>query len=171
MIQAGANNQWVVTSASGALVNSAATYKDGTGYRIVGAQNPVGKFALQDSVSGLWVTSSAERQQLVADGTSQGGATPFDFEILADTPGGSMQNTNTAQFVSVDPDGTTPASASRASPSAWETWVVRIHIGSPDLFTLQSINNNCWLVSTDDGVFNNASSIDNATLFRFASVS
>lgn len=171
VIQAGANNLWVTTGKSGGLVNNVANYRDASGFRIVGAQNPVGTFVLQDSANGLWVTSPDARQQLVADAGAQTAATPFIFALLDDpSGGGSIQNSGTKQFVSADPSGTTPAAASRGSPSTWETWVVRIRIGSPDLFTVQSINNNNFLVSSKEGIFNNASSIDDATLFRFVSV-
>lgn len=168
-IQAGSNGEWVATQSDGRLINNAVDYQAAFGYRIVGATNPVGQFILQSVDTGLWVTSSNTRQSLVADAAQAAQATPFIFALIFGTPGGSIQSAVTLQYCTSDPSGASPLSAARGSPSTWETFVIRIEIGSPNEYTIQAINNNDYVVSGVNGLVNSAPSVAAASLFRFVS--
>jgi len=165
VLKASVNDKFLVVDDDGFIWNRANTYNEATGFRIIGSQNPVGQYYLRDLASGLYVSSTNAREVLIADATAPSLATTFNFDLLEDGLFGSIQSANTKLFVTVDPNGLAPAIAARPSPSAWEQWVVSARPGSPLAYTLQSTNNDRFVVSRPSGLFNNATDVKDASLF------
>ncbi|KAH7106650.1 glycosyl hydrolase family 81-domain-containing protein [Auriculariales sp. MPI-PUGE-AT-0066] len=166
LIQATSNKLYLQT-VNGNIINSGS----GTGaqYRFVSVGNPVGTFSLQVVSSGQYVTAPVARETLIADTTSASGATKFVFAPYNSTTTGSgtIQSTLDSRYVSVDTSGTALLYANRATPSTWETFLVR-PASAAGTYTIQALSNNAYVVSSSTGLSNSAQTVSGATIFRLA---
>jgi endo-1,3(4)-beta-glucanase len=165
LVQARSNGRYLQTT-GGNIINSGSGA--GSSYRLITVGNPLGTYSLQVASSGLYVTAPAGRETLIADATSASAATRFVFASFNGTTpgGGTIQSTTTQLFVTAAPSGTEGLWANRPTASGWETFVVRPATAA-GTYTIQAMSNNGYVVSSASGLTNSATTVDQATVFKF----
>lgn len=127
--------------------------------------NPTGNYVLQSTTNNQFV-STVGLPNLMATGAAQSDAAVFDFGFAPNA--GTIQDVATEQYVTADSSGNFTISASRASPSAWEIFIIRLKDGAgSDVYSIQAASNKKWVVVGADGsLVNNGNSAADGTGFR-----
>jgi endo-1,3(4)-beta-glucanase len=106
------------------------------------ASNPIGSFTIQSS-SGNYV-SSASLPNLMVSTNNRAQAAIFKFAFVPNA--GTIQSLSTSQYVTADQNGNFTLSAARATPSAWEVFVVRPKKGAASgVYSILAVSNKEYL--------------------------
>lgn len=118
-------------------------------------QNPEGPFHIQSEATGKFITSSADRQDLRADGADRSNAVAYQFAFSPNA--GTIRALNTKQYITADISGTAPMAAARASADTWEVFTVRPKVGADGSYSLRAASNKKYVtVDASGALFNNA---------------
>jgi endo-1,3(4)-beta-glucanase len=110
---------------------------------------------------GKYVASAANGGHLSASGTSANDADTFSSAYVPNA--GTLQLARSNQYVTADQSGASALSASRATASTWERFIIRQKVGeSQGIYSIKAASNGKYLRVGDDGAIEN-----DATGFRF----
>ncbi|EXL76703.1 hypothetical protein FOPG_08600 [Fusarium oxysporum f. sp. conglutinans race 2 54008] len=123
-------------------------------------ENPYGDYKIQATL-GKYVASAANGGHLSASGTSANDSGAFSSAYLPNA--GTLQLARSNQYVTADQSGASALSASRATASTWERFIIRQKVGeSQGIYSIKAASNGKYLRVGDDGAIEN-----DATGFRF----
>ncbi|WKT51382.1 hypothetical protein QSH57_016352 [Fusarium oxysporum f. sp. vasinfectum] len=123
-------------------------------------ENPYGDYKIQATL-GKYVASAANGGHLSASGTSANDSGAFSSAYLPNA--GTLQLARSNQYVTADQSGASALSASRATASTWERFIIRQKVGeSQGIYSTKAASNGKYLRVGDDGAIEN-----DATGFRF----
>lgn len=128
-------------------------------------QNPYGLFQLQEASSGQYVAASSANTNLIVSGSSA--AATFNSSFVPNA--GTLQLTDTEQYVTADSSGDDALAAIRATASAWEHFVIRQKIGAASgVYSILAASNGLFVtVNSDGSLINNAATEVESAGFRF----
>jgi endo-1,3(4)-beta-glucanase len=117
--------------------------------------------------SGKYVVASASNTNLVASGTSASAASMFASAWLPNA--GTLQLSSTSQFVTADSSGSYALGATRASPSSWETFIIRPKSGAAaGTYSIKASSNGLYIVLGSDGSLINSGTTEGSSAgFKF----
>ncbi|KLO90617.1 Uncharacterized protein LW93_11038 [Fusarium fujikuroi] len=129
-------------------------------------ENPYGDYKIQ-ATSGKYIVSAANGGQLSASGASPNDADTFSSAYVPNA--GTLQLARNKQYVTADQSGNFPLSASRATASTWERFIIRQKIGeSEGVYSIKAASNGKYVRVGGDGTLVNDGAAENeATGFRF----
>lgn len=132
--------------------------------------NPYGSFYLRDYATGLFVTASAANTNLAATLSSASGAAIFNSSYVPNS--GTLQLESSSQYVTADSSGNYALSATRATASSWERFIIRQKIGAPDgVYSILANSNSMYVTVSSEGLLiNNAADEASSAGFYFTVV-
>ncbi|TXC02232.1 hypothetical protein FocTR4_00014938, partial [Fusarium oxysporum f. sp. cubense] len=129
-------------------------------------ENPYGDYKIQATL-GKYVASVANGGHLSASGTSANDADTFSSVYVPKA--GTLQLARSNQYVTADQSGASALSASRATASTWERFIIRQKIGeSQGVYSIKAASNGKFVRVGGDGALVNDGAVENdAAGFRF----
>ncbi|EXM15701.1 hypothetical protein V3481_015625 [Fusarium oxysporum f. sp. vasinfectum] len=129
-------------------------------------ENCYGDYKIQATL-GKYVASAANGGHLSASGTSANDSGAFSSAYVPNA--GTLQLARSNQYVTADQSGASALSASRATASTWERFIIRQKVGeSQGIYSIKAASNGKYVRVGDDGALVNDGAVENdATGFRF----
>ncbi|KAG5729861.1 putative endo-1,3(4)-beta-glucanase 2 [Termitomyces sp. T112] len=130
--------------------------------------NPIGNFYIQSVTTNSYVSAST-LPNLIASSTSQNLAAKFQLAFAPNA--GTMKAVSTNQFVTADISGSFTISASRATASTWEVFIIRPKHGAPSgVYSILAASNKQYVTLGSNGaLINNGATESNSAGFRLVS--
>ncbi|KAH7469672.1 hypothetical protein H9L39_13795 [Fusarium oxysporum f. sp. albedinis] len=129
-------------------------------------ENPYGDYKIQATL-GKYVASAANGGHLSASGTPANDTDAFSSAYVPNA--GTLQLARSNQYVKADQSGASALSATRATASTWERFIIRQKIGeSQGVYSIKAASNGKYVRVGGDGALVNVGAVENdAAGFRF----